>query len=183
MCPGTDVYMPPEAVQNKPAYMEKIDCLLFSVIVIQMLTRQFPKPDDRMQRVEINHPGLPRGTLMVCIPEVDSRQNHISHINPNKTLLPIALNCLKDKDVERPSAQQLCKRVAALKKTNVYAESVKAVQMTITKRDMQERLLFLRDEHTTSSRISSKRAAVSERTAFMRDPRDSIERTRRNNSS
>ena len=89
MCPGTDVYMPPEAVQDQPVYTEKID---YSVIIIQMLTRQFPKPGDRMQRVEISHPGLPRGTVMVCIPEVDHRQNHIGQIGPNNALLPIALD-------------------------------------------------------------------------------------------
>ena len=147
MCPGTDVYMPPEAVQDKPVYTEKIDCFSFGVIIVQMLTRQFPKPDDRMQRVEINHPGLPRGTLMVCVPEIDRRQNHISQIDPNNALLPIAINCLKDRVAERPSAQQLCERAEALKATNVYAESVKAVQMTITQREMQKQLLSLRDKH------------------------------------
>ena len=65
MCPGTDVYMPPEAVQDKPVYAEKIDCFSFGVIAVQTLTRQFPKPDDRMQRVEINHPGLPRPLLII----------------------------------------------------------------------------------------------------------------------
>ena len=148
MCPGTDVYMPPEAVQDQPIYMEKIDCFSFGVIVVQVLTRQFPKPGDRMQRVETNHSGLPRGTLMVCIPEVDRRQDHISQIHPNNTLLPIALNCLKDRDVERPSAQQLCERVAALKESDAYGESIRAVQMTITQRDMQEQLLSLRAQHT-----------------------------------
>ena len=145
MCPGTDVYMPPEAVQDQPIYTEKIDCFSFGVIVVQVLTRQFPKPGDRMQRVEMNHPGLPRGTLMVCIPEVDRRQDHISQIGPNNTLLPIALDCLKDRDVERPSAQQLCERVAALKESRTYAESARALQM---KRDMREQLLSLREEHT-----------------------------------
>ena len=29
MCPSTDVYMPPEAVQDKPVYTEKIDCFSF----------------------------------------------------------------------------------------------------------------------------------------------------------
>ena len=28
MCPGTDVYMPPEAVKDVPVYTEKIDCCL-----------------------------------------------------------------------------------------------------------------------------------------------------------
>ena len=34
-CPGTDVYMPPEAVQDKAAYNEKIDCFSFGVIILQ----------------------------------------------------------------------------------------------------------------------------------------------------
>ena len=45
-CPGTDVYMPPEAVQEKPVYTEKIDCFSFGVIIVQILTRQFPNPGD-----------------------------------------------------------------------------------------------------------------------------------------
>ena len=159
MSPGTDVYMPPEAIQDQPIYTEKIDCFSFGVIVVQVLTRQFPNPGDRLQKVELNHPGLPRGTLMVCIPEVDRRQNHISQIDPNNTLLPIALDCLKDRDVERPSAQQLCERVAALKESDVYTENVRDAQMTITQRDMQEQLLSLREEHTrTINNLQESRA-------------------------
>ena len=135
MCPGTDVYMPPEAVQDRPVHTEKINCFSFGVIVIQVLTRQFPNPGDRMQRVEVNHPGLPRGTVMVCIPEVDRRQNHISEIDPNNILLQVALDCLKDGDVERPSAQQLCERVTALKESGAYAESLRTTQSVI---DLQE---------------------------------------------
>ena len=86
-----------------------------------------------MQRVEVNHPGLPRGTLMVCIPEVDRRQNHISQVDPNHALLPISLDCLKDIDEERPSAQQICERVAALKGQAQYSESAKAEE-----RDVEE---------------------------------------------
>ena len=146
MCPGTDVYMPPEAVQDQPVYTEKIDCFSFGVIIVQMLTRQYPKPGDRMQRVEMNHPGLPRGTLMVCIPEVDRRQNHISQVDPNHSLLPISLDCLKDKDVERPSADQLCERVAALKEQSKYTESARAAQAS--KIDLREQIQSQREEHT-----------------------------------
>ena len=46
MCPGTDVYMPPEAVQDQPIYTEKIDCFSLGVIIIQILTQEFPKPGD-----------------------------------------------------------------------------------------------------------------------------------------
>ncbi|MCG8622751.1 MAG: protein kinase, partial [Proteobacteria bacterium] len=128
MCPGTDVYMPPETVKDDPVYTEKIDCFSFGVIVIQTLTRLFPKPGNRHQEVEINHPGLPRGTVEVRLAEVDRRQNHISQVDSNHPLLSIALNCLKDKDTERPSAQQLCERVANLKGRPEYGDSVAATQ-------------------------------------------------------
>ena len=128
MCPGTSVYMPPEAVQDEPVYTEKIDCFSFGVIIVQILTRQFPKPGNQRQRVQINHPGLPRGTVEVRLAEVDRRQNHISQVDPNHPLLPIALDCLKDEDIERPSAQQLCETVASLKERPEYSESVTAAQ-------------------------------------------------------
>ena len=169
MCPGTDVYMPPEAVEDQPIYNEKMDCFSFGVIVVQILTRQFPKPGDRMQRVEINHPGLPRGTLKVCIPEVDRRQNHINEVDPNHTLLPISLECLKDRDVERPSAQQLCERVGALKKQSKYTESARIFEARERNfqeqqsqneqhaRELEERL---RDSNET---ISTRDAAIAAR--------------------
>ena len=127
-CPGTDVYMPPEAVKEDPVYTERIDCFSFGVIIIQILTRQFPKPANRQKEVQMDCPGLPRGTLMVCVPEIDRRQNHICSIDQNHHLLPVALNCLKDKESERPSAQDLCDTIAALKKTYGYCESVMSAQ-------------------------------------------------------
>ena len=128
MCPGTDVYMPPEAVQDKPTYTEKIDCFSFGVIIVQTLTRQFPKPGDRLQEVELNHPGLPKRKLLMQILEIERRQNHIIQIDPNHSLLPIALDCLKDEGSERPSAHQLCERVADLKGMPKYRDSAGAVQ-------------------------------------------------------
>ena len=136
MCPGTDVYMPPEAVKDDPVYTEKIDCFSFGVIIVQTLTQQFPKPGNRRQEVEINHPGLPQGIIEVRLAEVDRRQNHISQVDPNHPLLPIALNCLKDKDSERPSAQQLCESVASLKERSEYNHSVAAAQQ---ERQLQQR--------------------------------------------
>ena len=133
MCPGTDVYMPPEAVQDKPEYSDKIDCFSFGVITLQILTQKFPTPGDRRKRIEIDHPGLPKGTLIEArISEVERRQNHIDKIEPNHPLLPVSLDCLKDEDVERPSAQQLCEKVAALKEGAQYSESVRVVEARST---------------------------------------------------
>ena len=133
ICPGTDVYMPPEAVREDPVYTEKIDCFSFGVIIIQMLSRQFPKPSNRKKQVPISLPGLPSDTMAeISIPETARRQNHISTIDPNLPLLQVALDCLQDRDVERPSAQQLCERIAALKEDPRYSESVRVGQTVST---------------------------------------------------
>ena len=151
MCPGTDVYMPPEAIQDKPAYTEKIDCFSFGVIAIQIVVRQFPKPGDRL--VTLNDPRYPQGAVKLCVSEIERRQNHISIIDPNHPLKQVALDCLKDKDIERPSAQQLCKRVAALKEDLQYSESVRVVEARSTaeqdKTDERDReLRSLRQQHS-----------------------------------
>ena len=156
MCPGTDVYMPPEAVQDKPMYTEKIDCFSFGVITLQILTRQFPKPGDRLKEIEINNPRIPAETvakMYILLTETERRQNHISIIDPNHTLLQVSLDCLKDRDVERPSAQQLCKRVAALKDSPEYSESVIAAKERNTaeqgRDDERDReIRSLRQQHT-----------------------------------
>ena len=121
MCPGTDVYMPPEAVQDKPIYTEKIDCFSFGVIAIQIMTQLFPKPGDRRQKLEIENVGLVEKRVSEC----ERRQSHLTKIDPNHPLLAVALKCLMDEDVERPSSQELCKIVDTLKKAPKYSESVR----------------------------------------------------------
>ena len=146
MCPGTDVYMPPEAVKDKPVYTEKMDCFSFGVVTLQILTRLFPKPGDRMQEVELNHPGLPQGTVMIRTPEISRRQDHIDKVAPNYPLLPVALDCLKDDDSQRPSAEQLCERTASLKETAEYINARDRTtdkQVEITMEQLQEKELSI----------------------------------------
>ena len=128
MCPGTNAYMPPEAVKDKPVYTEKIDCFAIGTLIIQILTRCFPEPGDRHKIVHTTDPQFPGGTVEVRVSEIERRQNHISQVDPNHPLLLIALHCLKDRDVERPSAQELCHRVAALKEIPRFTESVRRAQ-------------------------------------------------------
>ena len=121
-CPGTDVYMPPEAVKEKPVYTEKIDCFSFGVVALQIMTRLFPSPGDRRIEVETEELGLVEKRVSEC----ERRQSHISKVDSSHPLLTIALDCLKDKDTERPTAQELCKRVASLKRGPKYSESIGA---------------------------------------------------------
>ena len=130
MCPGTDVYMPPEAVKDQPLYTEKIDCFSFGVITLQVLTQLFPKPGDRLKSIEIAHEDFPRGAVEVRVSEIERRKNHINKVNPDHPLLPVTKKCLNDVDVDRPSAHQLCKHMESLKEGTEYQESVGKVRTT-----------------------------------------------------
>ena len=115
LCPGTVAYMSPEALRDRPVYTEKLDSFSFGVLLVQIMTRQFPDPGDRFQVMEISDPRIPNGRVQVEVSEVDRRQSHIDLIDPAHPLLPVALNCLKDREEERPSTRELCHQVAELK--------------------------------------------------------------------
>ena len=132
MCPGTLAYMPPEALKDPPVYSKKLDCFSFGVLGVQTIIRQFPDPSVRFRMIDITDPRIPSGTVYVPVPEVERRRSHTDLVDPAHPLLPVALDCLKDRDRERPSAQELCNRLAALKDTPQYGESVQQGQRATT---------------------------------------------------
>ena len=135
--PGSDIYMPPEAVQDQPVLTEKIDCFSFGVIAVQIMTRLLPEPEDRRRKFI--------GIIEMHISEVERRQNHISKIDRNHPLLVIALKCLRDRFVDRPSAEELCERVASLKRSNMYTESVRRYEEQ--KREITRKLESLQQQY------------------------------------
>ena len=126
MCPGTLTYMSPEALQDQPVYTKKLDTFSFGVLDIQIITRQFPDPGPRMKEVE--DPRYPMGTVQVAFPDIERRKSHIDLISPSHPLLSIATVCLSYKEKDRPSAQRLCRQLAALKEAFRYSDSVQQAQ-------------------------------------------------------
>ena len=139
-CPGTDVYMPPEAVKENTIYTEKLDCFSFGVVVTQILTREFPAPQERFMSVNDTLYCRP---IQMTVPEVERRQNQLCKIDSNHPFQPLILNCLKDRDVERPSAQQICSCIAALKENPEYKESIEAI-----KKEKEREIRSLKHQHT-----------------------------------
>ena len=121
-CPGNAAYMSPEALLDPPVYTEKLDCFQAGVLMVQIITRKFPNPSDAQQRVRDDRSATRWAILPV--PEADRRHNHLSLIPNTHPILPIAMDCLKDTDTERPSAQQICRRLLALKETPEYRQSL-----------------------------------------------------------
>ena len=132
MCPGTLAYMPPEALKEPPVCSKMLDCFSFGVVSVQMMTQQFPDPSVRFRTIDITDPRIPSGSVYAPIPEIERRQSHIDLVDPAHPLLPVALNCLKDRDRERPSAPELCHSLAALKDAPQYGESMQQAQRATT---------------------------------------------------
>ena len=120
LCPGNVLYMSPEALDETKSYTAKLDVFSFGVIVIQILTRQFPNPTDRFRLVSVPQFQEP---LRQEVPETERRKAHLQLIPEAHSLKPLALQCLKKKENERPSALQLCERLSELKQSSQYRES------------------------------------------------------------
>ena len=131
LCPGTMVYMSPEALKDRPVYTDKLDSFSLGVLSVQIMTRQFPDPGDRFKIMEINDPRITSGTVQVEVPEIERRRSHIDLVDPAHPLMQVALDCLKDRDRERPSCHELCGRMSALKASPKYTESVQQSQVNI----------------------------------------------------
>ena len=82
-CPGTPAFMPPEVLDEPPVYTEKLNTFSFGVLLVQISTRQFPKPADRFKKIDMPNPRNPShmSNLFAKIPEVERQQTHISLID------------------------------------------------------------------------------------------------------
>ena len=154
-CPGTPAYMSPEALDEPPVYSEKLDCFSFGVLTIQVITREFPKPKDRFQTMELAHPTQPSRLYQarVLVPELERRQSHISLIPATHPLRPIALDCIKDRDAERPMAAQLCETLEQCKSTPLYASSVQQVRDRELQLRTQRQTIEMKEQQLQEQRV------------------------------
>ena len=118
-CPGTPAYMSPEALLDPPVYTEKLDCFQVGVLMLQTMTRKFPDPGRAMNQVR-SHTGY----RIDLVPELQRRHNHLNLIAETHPMLRLVKDCLKDTDTERPSAQQICRCLSALKQAPQYVQSL-----------------------------------------------------------
>ena len=154
-CPGTPAYMSPEALDEPPVYSEKLDCFSFGVLTIQVITREFPKPKDRFQTMEVINPSHSsrRFQAHVLVPELERRQSHINLIPAAHPLRPIALDCVKDRDAERPTAEHLCETLEQLKSIPLYASSVQQVRDRELQLRTQRQTIEMKEQQLQHQRV------------------------------
>ena len=126
LCPGNVQYMSPEALEEPPSYSDKLDVFSFGVLLVQITTRHFPNPGPRFQAITV--PNYPDGTIRMAVPEIQRRSAHLNLIADTHPLKAIAVSCLKGKERERPSAQQLSNTLSELKRAPQFTESLQQAQ-------------------------------------------------------
>ena len=144
MCPGTVVYMPPEALKESPKYTKQLDCFSEGVIMLQVCTRLWPDPGPRTKNIPFS--ASPTGMTEVPVLEIERRKNHIDMIDCNHELLPIAKDCLNNNEEKRPSSEELCQRLANLKKTSDYCKSIEQVKREADTVQQLQNELQIKDE-------------------------------------
>ena len=137
LCPGNLLYMSPEALDEVKTYTAKLDVFSFGVIVIQILIRQFPNPTDRFRLVYSSEFDE---EIRRVVPETERREAHLKLIPDTHSLKPLALQCLKKKERQRPSAVQLSERLSELKQSSQYRESMHQPQSSSDIQQLQQQL-------------------------------------------
>ena len=129
-------------------YTDKLDSFSLGVLCVQIMTRHFPNPGNRFKIMEINDPRAPSGKVRVHVPEIERRQAHIDLIDPAHPLLPVAFECLKDSDKERPSCHKFCGRMSAQKASPKYIESVQQSQVNTKSKQSANNGIKVREQQS-----------------------------------
>ena len=169
-CPGTPLYMSPEALRTPPIYTDKLDVFSSGVVAIQIITRNYPEPGPDM--LERDDPSAPTGISFAPIPEIERRRNHIDLIDLKHPMLPLIESCLKDRDRERPSAQQLCHQLVTLRQAPEYAQSKQQPTQQERRILEQERLIQEQHKKIQDQRHEQHRAAQEMQTQITKSEND-----------
>ena len=96
--PGTQDFMPPEALEDPPRYGLSVDVFSFGCVIIHLTTHKWPKPSGK----------LAYHYDAKILSEWERRFKFISEMGIYSSVLqPIVEQCLKDRDYHRPSSKEV----------------------------------------------------------------------------
>ena len=105
--------------------------------MVQIITRKFPDPGSAINQVRDTR--SPTGYVNMPVLEITRRDNHLRLVTTTHPMFSLAVDCLKNVDTERPSSQQICHRLSALKETPQYRQSLEVGEGGERDGDIQER--------------------------------------------
>ena len=103
--PGTAAFMPPEVMTANPTYNTSIDEFSYGMLMIHMLSGQWPAPQTVSTRT--NEDGT------VClITEAERREKFLKMIGSDHPLMELILRCIHNSPNQRAHAEELVQRLA-----------------------------------------------------------------------
>ena len=99
-CPGTLVYMPPEAYSKDSPYDETLDCFSYGVLMLHIFTGEWPEAKDILS--------------ISTASEVDRRQKFVDKMGSDHPLIGLVERCLSASKL-RPSAKKILERVSEVR--------------------------------------------------------------------
>lgn len=102
-------YMPPETLRSPARYTTKTDSFSFGVLIVQIVSKFPPNPAPSSKFLEHSN-----DEISTLVQETDRRKVDIDRVDPKHPLLQTALECLRNEDSERPTANYLCKSLLTI---------------------------------------------------------------------
>ena len=106
--PGTQDFMPPEALEDPPRYGLSVDVFSFGCVIIHLTTHKWPKPSGK----SVNY--------TIILSEWDRRFKFISEMGTYGFLKPVVKQCLEDHDYLRPSSKEILSSLEDISRGNRY---------------------------------------------------------------
>ena len=104
--PGTQCYMPPEALEPQPKYDYKVDVFSYGVMMVHFFSGKWPSPTKPV-KVDAND-----DSRMIPQSEADRRQKYLDTIGRDHPLMNLMLGCLRNNPARRPEAVEILTQVS-----------------------------------------------------------------------
>ena len=104
--PGTPAYMPPEVMIANPSYDASVDEFSYGILMIHILSGQWPEPRVEPNRVE--------GNKLVPVSEADRRRKYIEMIGNSHPLMELVLRCINNNPQLRPHSGEIVNQLSEL---------------------------------------------------------------------
>ena len=104
--PGTPAYMPPEVMVANPKYDTSIDEFSFGVLIIHILSGQWPEPQCSQIRMEAG--------LMIPVSEADRRKGFLDMIGKDHPLMNVILKCIYNDPQQRMHTDAIVQKMSEM---------------------------------------------------------------------
>ena len=134
--PGTSSYMPPEALRPDPRYDVTVDVFSFGVMMVHVLSSQWPLPSEATQVDPHNSPNL------IGVSEAERRAEYLDTIGRGHPLMRLIGRCLSNSPNLRPTASDLVEhmREATAQHPLTFSNRVEMMQRIVSNEREKEEL-------------------------------------------